>query len=197
MGSKEQSTESSTKPHVNGHTISNGDSKDEPTVTTEAPRSPSAETDQPDPPLETPELKTSNMPFSQDVIASEVGPITCDGVCSPMVTMDTFEAQGKKFIICLDCADTDFCEDCYEKQVIFFDKGEDGFWFKCCWTRHEYLMGPIDGWLGVKNGVIHIGNQKLQWADWLLYVKGRWKRKIKTPGIWDDIRSRERPRLLS
>lgn len=105
---------------------------------------------------------------------------------------------------CLDCMDVDFCEACHMKQINFFDKGEDGFWFKCCWARHEYLQGPIDGWLGVKNGFIYMENQvedkveiyKVQFGDWLTSVESRWKKRIKTPTVWDELRARQRPQGL-
>jgi len=35
----------------------------------------------------------------------------------------------------------------------------EGFWFKCCLEEHKYKKQPIEGWCGVKMGVIRIGAQ--------------------------------------
>ncbi|PLB46535.1 hypothetical protein P170DRAFT_477416 [Aspergillus steynii IBT 23096] len=168
-----------------------GKPRDEPP----SPVSPLSSTHEPESaptPLQ-PEDSTATIPTNMDSIE---GSASCDGVCQPTVSLDVFEPHGSKIVYCLDCMNTDFCKDCYMKQINFFEKGEDGFWFKACWTRHEYLLGPIDGWIGVKDGVIHIGEKKCLWDDWLSQVKGRWRKKISSPTVWDDVRSRE-PKPIS
>ncbi|KAJ5519268.1 Tetratricopeptide-like helical [Penicillium expansum] len=180
------------------------DESESPNSATEIPHSPSAEPhenkkvigseEQPKKP------KKPSFTFSQDLNFEESG-ISCDGVCEPKLNISSFEPGGPKLMYCLDCMDVDFCEACHMKQINFFDKGEDGFWFKCCWARHEYLQGPIDGWLGVKNGFIYMENQvedkvetyKVQFGDWLTSVESRWKKRIKTPTVWDELRARQRP----
>lgn len=130
--------------------------------------------------------------------------ISCDGDCDPSVEMLSFEPQGPKLMYCLDCMDTEFCVPCYKQQINFFDKGENGFWFKGCWARHEYLQAPIDGWLGVKDGFIYVEKRdedpveirKVQWEDWLISVQCRWKKRLQNPGLWEEIRARQRPRAL-
>ncbi|KAJ5899483.1 Tetratricopeptide-like helical [Penicillium taxi] len=156
------------------------------------------------------ELKKLSLTFSQDLNFPEdsnfeESKIACDGVCEPNFDVSSFQPEGPKLMYCLDCMSTDFCKDCYMKQINFFDKGEDGFWYKCCWARHEYLQAPIDGWLGVKKGFIYteqkndegkVEIRKVQFEDWLMSVKCRWKKRIKTPAVWDELRAWQRPQAL-
>jgi len=54
----------------------------------------------------------------------------------------------------------------------------DGFWFKSCFAKHEFISYPIEGWHGVKFGDIKIGpKQKPRvkpYKLWLQAVKDKW-----------------------
>ncbi|PYI02494.1 hypothetical protein BO78DRAFT_463945 [Aspergillus sclerotiicarbonarius CBS 121057] len=118
---------------------------------------------------------------SQDII--DDGAVSCDGPCvNPRFQLKVFGPQSPKMYFCLDCADVDLCQECYQKQIDFYDRMGSGFWFKCCWSRHQYLELPIDDWMGVKDGVIRVGRKDKLWKDWLMSVKDRWKRKIGEDG---------------
>ncbi|OQV10292.1 hypothetical protein CLAIMM_14312 [Cladophialophora immunda] len=106
------------------------------------------------------------------------GNITCNGPCDHPVL--TRWLPGVKFFYCLDCEDVDLCAACYAAQVKYFTENGDGFWMKCCWARHEFLAVPIDGWKGVKDGMIWIGDKKKSWVDWLASVKEKWKWQMGT-----------------
>lgn len=112
-------------------------------------------------------------PNDEDLIG---GGVTCNGACS---TPEYFGwAGGVKYYTCLDCEDTDLCADCYATQTQFFTDNGHGFWFKCCWARHDFLELPIRDWRGVKNGMIRIGQKDKPWVDWLESVKKKWARKM-------------------
>lgn len=103
--------------------------------------------------------------------------IECDGSCETP-NIDNWDFQGKKWYMCLDCQEIDFCEDCYRKQMEFYKGEGQGFLFKRCWAGHNYLERPIDNWLGVKNGFIRIGGRKREWNKWFEGIKDQWERKI-------------------
>lgn len=55
-------------------------------------------------------------------------------------------------------------------------------WVQWCGKDHIYVKGPIDGWRGVKDGVIRIGEEKLAFKKWLQTLKDeRW------PKAWEDF----------
>ena len=113
----------------------------------------------------------------QDLMDDEV--LYCSGQCmDPGIEVRSFGPKSEKMYYCLDCADVQYCETCYQTQIKFYDNYEEGFWFKSCWARHRFISMPIDQWLGVKDGVIRIGKKEKLWKDWLLSVKSRWKRRM-------------------
>lgn len=116
----------------------------------------------------------------QDIMDSEII-ISCSGPCmNPPIEVKSFgpKPKSEKMYRCLDCADVQYCEPCYQTQIKFYDNYEEGFWYKSCWARHRFISMPIDQWMGVKDGVIRIGKKEKLWKDWLLSVKSRWKRRM-------------------
>lgn len=84
--------------------------------------------------------------------------------------------------LCLICPDTDLCQDCLYKRVAL-DKGdvEDPRAVFFCGERHCYIKGPIDGWKGIKNGVIRAGDLEVKVKNWLKGLKEeRW------PKAWEN-----------
>lgn len=43
------------------------------------------------------------------------------------------------------------------------------------------MKNPADGWKGVKDGVIEIGGEKIEFSQWIKDVQHRWK------AAWDDF----------
>lgn len=77
---------------------------------------------------------------------------------------------------CVDCRATVLCADCYHTQLKIHTKMGEGFWFKCCWTKHDFLKQPVEEWHGVKNGFIRIGAKEMSFDVWLWGVKEKWTR---------------------
>ncbi|CAK4017686.1 glyoxalase bleomycin resistance dioxygenase [Lecanosticta acicola] len=104
---------------------------------------------------------------------------TCDGNC------DFFESdwtQGVMYM-CVHCANCDLCEDCYEKRMAW-NRGVPNtiHWTDWCGQDHAYVKGPVEGWRGVKNGVIRIGEEEVEFKEWLRLLKEeRW------PKAWEDF----------
>lgn len=94
--------------------------------------------------------------------------------------------------VCLACPDVDLCHSCYDIQSAFQNGTGMGFWRVVCpgSAPHQYVKQPIEGWLGVKNGVIHMksdgdGTQHRTKAykEWLADVRNRfatvnWQRVV-------------------
>lgn len=88
--------------------------------------------------------------------------------------------KGRKIYRCIYCWDTILCENCYEKRMgynggVTIPPG-DHF----CGKNHKYLR-PIDGWKGVKNGMVLIdGEEPFLFKDWLKELKEK-----KWPEAWE------------
>lgn len=114
-------------------------------------------------------------PWAEDLIPKDQQVIICNGPCSS--TFDNFQ-DGANVYFCIDCYGVDFCSDCHDKQVLYHTKTGEGFWFKCCWAEHKYIKQPVEGWRGVKNGVIRIGAKQKPFKFWLLAVRDKWNAKL-------------------
>lgn len=102
----------------------------------------------------------------------------CDGQCGG--TLFSSYANGPVYS-CLVCAACDFCEPCYLKRKAY-NRGEPStYWKTYCGTNHQYIRAPIDGWKGIKGGVVSIGDEKFEFADWLKGLKeDRWGKAWET-----------------
>jgi hypothetical protein len=72
----------------------------------------------------------------------------------------------------------DFCSDCYAEQVRYYAEMGEGFWYKCRRAKHKYIKQPVEGWRGVKDGVIRIGPKQKSFKLWLRAVKDKWNAKL-------------------
>lgn len=52
-------------------------------------------------------------------------------------------------------------------------------WQDFCGLHHRYLKAPVDGWHGVKNGVMRIGDGQITFQEWL-----RGLREERWPKAW-------------
>lgn len=60
--------------------------------------------------------------------------------------------------------------------------GKFDCWWEFCGKRHNHIKAPIEGWKGVKNGVLRIGDERILFEDWLVGLRDeRW------PQAWDEF----------
>jgi tetratricopeptide (TPR) repeat protein len=78
---------------------------------------------------------------------------------------------------CLVCPNVDLCPACYTDLKA--DKGGltglIGYGKFCNPQKHEYLKGPVNGWKGVKDGVIRYEGKEVKFNVWLEGLKEMWK----------------------
>jgi hypothetical protein len=101
--------------------------------------------------------------------------VTCDGECD-----GSYLKWTEPLYMCIFCPSTDLCTKCHEKRLAQ-NKGEPNlYWRSYCGKNHRYLKGPIQGWKGVKNGVIRIEGEdgkveEIKFIEWLKGLKEeRW-----------------------
>lgn len=120
----------------------------------------------------------------EDPLPEDEGDLTgyasyCDG---PRCKVTWRAWKGRKIYQCLYCWDTLLCEPCYEKRMGFnagvtIPPGEN-----FCGDNHEYLR-LVDGWKGVKNGMVLIeGQEPFAFKDWLVELKEK-----KWPQAWEKF----------
>ncbi|KAF2230805.1 hypothetical protein EV356DRAFT_519320 [Viridothelium virens] len=105
--------------------------------------------------------------------------VSCDGNCD---FGETDWTDGVMYM-CIHCGNCDLCEACYEKRMAW-NRGEPNtaYWYDWCGKDHAYVKGPVDGWRGVKNGVIRIGEEEIEFKEWLQSLKEeRW------PKAWENF----------
>ncbi|KAG9204911.1 hypothetical protein G6514_010145 [Epicoccum nigrum] len=75
---------------------------------------------------------------------------------------------------CVICAETIICGECMEGQNATFTY---------CGSNHSHIKVPMDGWIAVKNGEIHIeNNEPILCREWL-----RQLREEKWPRVWEQL----------
>lgn len=68
------------------------------------------------------------------------------------------------------------CEACHAKRLTQISGQPSSHWQTYCGPNHEYIKGPINGWSGVKEEVMTIGEIKVKFSDWLKDVEKRWNK---------------------
>ncbi|KAH8895712.1 hypothetical protein GQ53DRAFT_803939 [Thozetella sp. PMI_491] len=91
---------------------------------------------------------------------------------------DWNEPEGSLYL-CYFCTDLSLCQECFEKKTAV-DNGERGpEWRTLCPKGHKHIKAPVEGWRGLKNGVLKM-NVEITFDDWLKDVKHEWGAK------WDQ-----------
>jgi hypothetical protein len=88
--------------------------------------------------------------------------------------------------LCLYCTDIDICGTCFETRRQR-ERGElPAAWRTQCPKSHKHIKAPIEGWGGVKDGVITIGSEKIVFKEWLKDLKD-----VKWPNAWKAFWAKE------
>ena len=79
--------------------------------------------------------------------------------------------------LCTHCTNVDLCAECYDKKMAVEQGTTKPDWRVVCPVGHKYVRGPVDGWKGVKDGVLYIKDTPpLRFRAWLDDLKeAKWK----------------------
>lgn len=85
-------------------------------------------------------------------------------------------AHGGAYL-CLYCTgiDCDICEECFDKRAARLRGDLEADWRTICPQDHKHIRGPVEGWRGVKDGRLRIGDDEIPFKDWLRGVEGKWR----------------------
>jgi tetratricopeptide (TPR) repeat protein len=114
--------------------------------------------------------ESKKSPYDEDLAHN--GYMNCDGEC----TEQFLACWSQPLYLCLTCVDVSLCEACCAKRLAQISGQPSSHWRTYCGPNHEYIKGPIDGWSGVKEGVMTIGEIKVKFSDWLKDVEKRWNK---------------------
>ena len=102
--------------------------------------------------------------------------VVCDGCDAEFTSWE----KGP-FYLCAICASCDLCPSCRDKRIAQNNGAPNDSWRTFCDFDHEYIKGPVEGWKGIKDGVLIIGEEKLPFQEWLRALKEeRWVK------AWED-----------
>jgi len=94
---------------------------------------------------------------------------TCDG-CSRAFS---YWAIDDPLYLCLICRDIDLCKDCHAKRMKA-NEASSNTRVAYCGMDHDYVTGPIEGWGGIKGGIMTVLPEKINFNHWLTDVEERW-----------------------
>jgi hypothetical protein len=110
----------------------------------------------------------------EDIDADQWG-LTCNE-CSKAVSK---WKQGALYL-CYYCTELNLCEKCYDDKAAR-ERGElPAHWRTLCPAGHRHIKAPVEGWKGVKAGVLRIGESKVPFRDWLAELETK-----KWPAAWE------------
>jgi tetratricopeptide (TPR) repeat protein len=101
-------------------------------------------------------------------------PTFCNG-CGK--TFD-FWVKDEPFYMCLICQNMDLCKECHAKRMALNMEGGSTIKLSYCGMHHDYVKAPIEGWGGIKSGIMSVAPEKVEFRHWLKDVeerRGEWK----------------------
>ncbi|KAL8388797.1 hypothetical protein RB595_008937 [Gaeumannomyces hyphopodioides] len=90
---------------------------------------------------------------------------------------------------CVQCIQVDLCEACMASKLAR-ERGEadpnpSGLdWRVVCPKGHRHIKGPVEGWRGVRNGRMRIGDEETPVKQWIADMEARWASYWK--GYWSE-----------
>lgn len=106
--------------------------------------------------------------------------------------VDYSDWKDSTMYLCYYCTEVTLCEKCYNEKL---DK-ENGkipeSWRVFCPAGHKHIKAPVDGWKGVKDGILKIGESEIAFGTWLDDLE-----KIKWPAAVSIFRKHFPPILAS
>jgi hypothetical protein len=139
-----------------------------------------------------PDAESSNVTGSEaPVLSTDQPPAQVNGVNDPELAEDLDPSaevlcngctkgfrdwtQGPIYL-CVICTECDLCQECYDKRMRLNNHEIEDEWKTFCGDKHRYIKGPVEGWKGVKNGVLRWGDEEIEFKKWRDELsEKRWK----------------------
>lgn len=86
--------------------------------------------------------------------------------------------------LCLYCIDCDICEECFTKRTAMAKGKLEAGWQVVCPQGHRHIKAPVEGWRGVKDGVMRLGSEEIPFRVWLGKLEEQWARHWEE--FWTD-----------
>ncbi|KAJ4316346.1 hypothetical protein N0V94_005484 [Neodidymelliopsis sp. IMI 364377] len=85
---------------------------------------------------------------------------------------------------CIYCIDCDICEDCFSKKEQR-ERGEvEPDWHVICPSGHKHVKAPVEGWRGIKGGMMRIAGEEIPFKNWLTQLESQWTEYWR--GFWTE-----------
>lgn len=75
---------------------------------------------------------------------------------------------------CVQCIRVDLCAACMADRLASERGEKDPYWRVVCPRGHRYIKGPIEGWRGIRNGKMRIGDEETPVKQWVADLEARW-----------------------
>ncbi|KAH9868324.1 hypothetical protein J1614_007396 [Plenodomus biglobosus] len=82
---------------------------------------------------------------------------------------------------CIYCIDVDICESCFAKKTAQESGELPPDWRVICPKGHRHIKTPMEGWRGIKDGVMRIGIEEIPFQTWLGRLEVAWAK------YWDEF----------
>jgi tetratricopeptide (TPR) repeat protein len=124
---------------------------------------------------------TESGPAAKPYDLSPYAWVICNGRCEGTHNQKRYKNWDDPVYLCIICPNCDLCADCHSKRLEM-STGEGTYWRDYCGRDHCYLKGPMEGWCGVRDGVVHVGGDAFAFKAWIEGLRSvRWKL------AWDEF----------
>jgi hypothetical protein len=95
--------------------------------------------------------------------------------------------QSTPAYLCFYCTELTLCAKCYDEKLARESGQMEPDWRILCAKDHRHVRAPVDGWRGVKDGVLRLANGKeIKFSDWLVDLKDdKWPEAWNR--FWDGV----------
>ena len=88
-------------------------------------------------------------------------------------------SQSYPMYLCYYCAELELCQSCFDKRARRIAGEPSDDWRVLCPEGHEHLRLPVEGWGGLRSGVLRLGGEEVPFREWLDEIKDK-----KWPEAW-------------
>lgn len=73
--------------------------------------------------------------------------------------------------LCYYCTELELCQACLDRRTERFAGGQGGEWRVLCLEEHRHIKTPVEGWEGIRDGILRLEGREVPFREWLDEVK--------------------------